>query len=134
MTELSKLKPITCTANTITCYSIATFVSAVGATLPAVDAKRRMHLLLSAPKKASLSWKLLGWLEPLLARVAANASHVVCPHIGIIGMADFHFHSSPALAQQVGGFDWSLTFGWHTNVRDRKLRSQGHRSAVEPMQ
>jgi len=48
----------------------------------------------------------VGWLEPLLDRIARNSSNVVTPVIDVIDDDTFQYHHGPALA--VGGFDWNL--------------------------
>lgn len=55
---------------------------------------------------------LLGWLEPLLERVAADPRHVVCPVIDSIDMETLQYHGSPDLPVYVGGFSWELQFYW----------------------
>ena len=47
-----------------------------------------------------------GWLEPLLDRIARNASYVVTPIIDVIDDSTFQYHYGPGVA--VGGFDWNL--------------------------
>ncbi|KAH8850309.1 Polypeptide N-acetylgalactosaminyltransferase 5 [Schistosoma japonicum] len=62
-----------------------------------------------------------GWLEPLLDRIAYNSSTVVVPVISKINDNTLKFHKTSALNVQVGGFDWSLTFRWHSQYeRERK--------------
>ena len=51
-----------------------------------------------------LKWK--GWLEPLLDRIARNATNVVTPIIDVIDDTTFQYHYGPGVA--VGGFDWNL--------------------------
>lgn len=55
----------------------------------------------------------IGWLEPLLDRIARNSTTVVCPVIDIIDDNTFHYSFQSSESLQVGGFDWSLTFDWH---------------------
>ncbi|KAK7865034.1 hypothetical protein R5R35_000050 [Gryllus longicercus] len=52
----------------------------------------------------------VGWLEPLLDRVAQNPYLVASPVIDVIDMDSFQYRSSSA--QLKGGFDWSLHFKW----------------------
>uniref|UniRef100_A0A8C4QAW9 Polypeptide N-acetylgalactosaminyltransferase n=1 Tax=Eptatretus burgeri TaxID=7764 RepID=A0A8C4QAW9_EPTBU len=55
-----------------------------------------------------------GWLEPLLARIAANFTNVVSPDITTIDLNTFEVNKpSPSASHHNRGiFDWSLTFGW----------------------
>lgn len=48
----------------------------------------------------------IGWLEPLLDRIARNATNVVTPVIDVIDDNTFQYHHGPGVA--VGGFDWNL--------------------------
>lgn len=50
----------------------------------------------------------LGWLEPLLDRIAREASTVVCPVIDVIDDSSLEFHYRDAGGVNVGGFDWNL--------------------------
>ena len=50
-----------------------------------------------------------GWLEPLLAEVAADRSTVTCPVIDGISANNFKYS---ALGTSIGGFDWDFTFKW----------------------
>ncbi|XP_050522612.1 putative polypeptide N-acetylgalactosaminyltransferase 9 [Daktulosphaira vitifoliae] len=49
-----------------------------------------------------------GWLEPLLDRIAREASTVVCPVIDVIDDTTLEFHYRDAGGVNVGGFDWNL--------------------------
>lgn len=49
-----------------------------------------------------------GWLEPLLDRIAREASTVVCPVIDVIDDSSLEFHYRDAGGVNVGGFDWNL--------------------------
>ncbi|CAH8464989.1 unnamed protein product [Schistosoma turkestanicum] len=61
-----------------------------------------------------------GWLEPLLDRIAYNATIVVVPVISIIDEKTFIHIKENISDLQIGGFDWSLTFDWHElSDRDR---------------
>lgn len=62
---------------------------------------------------ALLWWSFLGWLEPLLDRIAENKSIVVCPVIDVIEDSSFKFQYGSAKSTSVGGFDWNLQFNWH---------------------
>jgi hypothetical protein len=48
----------------------------------------------------------LGWLEPLLDRIARNSSNVVCPVIRTIDDNSFAYKERQWFS--VGGFDWDL--------------------------
>lgn len=52
----------------------------------------------------------VGWLEPLLARIAQDTSRVVCPVIDIIHDQTFAFAKS--FEFHWGGFNWNLHFRW----------------------
>ncbi|VDK19184.1 unnamed protein product, partial [Anisakis simplex] len=66
-----------------------------------------------------------GWIEPLLDRIKRNTSTVVCPVIDVIDDQTFEYHYSKAYFTNVGGFDWSLQFNWHSiPERDRKNRQR----------
>ncbi|XP_032820332.1 polypeptide N-acetylgalactosaminyltransferase 15 [Petromyzon marinus] len=55
----------------------------------------------------------VGWLEPLLERIAEEESAVVCPVIDVIEWNTFEYMGN-AGEPQIGGFDWRLVFTWHT--------------------
>lgn len=72
-----------------------------------------------------------GWLEPLLARIAANKTNVVCPVIDVIDDTSFEYHYvDDASAISVGGFDWNLQFNWHA-IPDRE--KQRRKSPTDPV-
>lgn len=52
----------------------------------------------------------VGWLEPLLARIAEDKSRVVCPVIDIIHDQTFAYAKS--FEFHWGGFNWNLHFRW----------------------
>uniref|UniRef100_A0A3B3YY71 Polypeptide N-acetylgalactosaminyltransferase n=1 Tax=Poecilia mexicana TaxID=48701 RepID=A0A3B3YY71_9TELE len=52
-----------------------------------------------------------GWIEPLLERIAQNASTIVCPVIDTIDWNNFEFYMQTD-EPMIGGFDWRLTFQW----------------------
>ena len=51
---------------------------------------------------------LLGWLEPLLDRIARDPTTVVCPVIDVIDDDTLEFHYRDSTGVNVGGFDWNL--------------------------
>lgn len=56
----------------------------------------------------------IGWLEPLLDRIAVDKTNVVCPVIDVIDDTTFEFHATKDPKNvQVGGFYWKLIFTWH---------------------
>ncbi|XP_054767307.2 polypeptide N-acetylgalactosaminyltransferase 1-like [Lytechinus pictus] len=58
----------------------------------------------------------VGWLEPLLARIAEDRSNVVAPVIDVINAQNLAYEAdnrTPA----IGVFDWSLTFRWQSIQR-----------------
>ena len=63
-----------------------------------------------------------GWVEPLLARIAADRSNVVCPAIEVLNADSFAYQAS-ANADQRGGFNWDLFFKWKgIPPEEQKLR------------
>ncbi|CAG2181760.1 unnamed protein product, partial [Oppiella nova] len=50
----------------------------------------------------------IGWLEPLLTRIAEDRTRVVCPIIDVI--SDENFKYIPASDMTWGGFNWKLNF------------------------
>ncbi|XP_016967941.1 putative polypeptide N-acetylgalactosaminyltransferase 9 isoform X2 [Drosophila biarmipes] len=71
-----------------------------------------------------------GWLEPLLDRIARNATTVVCPVIDVISDETLEYHYRDSGGVNVGGFDWNLQFSWHpVPERERKR----HNSTAEPV-
>eukprot|EP00055_Hartaetosiga_balthica_P008073 m.28941 g.28941 ORF g.28941 m.28941 type:complete len:631 (+) comp6105_c0_seq1:24-1916(+) len=53
----------------------------------------------------------VGWLEPLLARIAFDRTIVVTPVIDNIDKNTFHYSGGPNVITR-GVFTWSLTFSW----------------------
>ncbi|KAK7066078.1 hypothetical protein SK128_019191 [Halocaridina rubra] len=51
----------------------------------------------------------IGWMEPLLARIKENRTHVVTPIIDVISPDTFQYTASPLVR---GGFNWGLHFKW----------------------
>lgn len=72
----------------------------------------------------------VGWLEPLLDRIAKNSTTVVCPVIDVIDdtTLEYHYHDSGGV--NVGGFDWNLQFNWHAVPDKEKKR---HKNSAEPV-
>lgn len=63
-----------------------------------------------------------GWVEPLLARIAASRSNVVCPAIEVLNADTFAYQGS-SNAEQRGGFGWDLFFKWKgIPPEEQKLR------------
>lgn len=54
----------------------------------------------------------LGWLEPLLSRIAEDKTRVMCPIIDIIHEDTFQYVKSFEL--HWGAFNWNLHFRWYT--------------------
>ncbi|XP_055213879.1 POC1 centriolar protein homolog B isoform X4 [Gorilla gorilla gorilla] len=64
-----------------------------------------------------------GWLEPLLERIGRDETAVVCPVIDTIDWNTFEFYMQTG-EPMIGGFDWRLTFQWHSvpkQERDRRI-------------
>ncbi|XP_036310778.1 POC1 centriolar protein homolog B isoform X1 [Pipistrellus kuhlii] len=70
-----------------------------------------------------------GWLEPLLERIGEDETAIVCPVIDTIDWNTFEFYMQTG-EPMIGGFDWRLTFQWHSvpkHERDRR------KSRIEPI-
>ncbi|XP_012513017.1 PREDICTED: polypeptide N-acetylgalactosaminyltransferase 4 [Propithecus coquereli] len=70
-----------------------------------------------------------GWLEPLLERIGTDETIVVCPVIDTIDWNTFEFYMQTG-EPMIGGFDWRLTFQWHSvpkHERDRR------KSRIDPI-
>ncbi|KAK7488756.1 hypothetical protein BaRGS_00020053 [Batillaria attramentaria] len=63
----------------------------------------------------------VGWLEPMLDRIAENSSTVVVPVIDAINDKTFEFNFQPARGTNVGTFTWNLSFSWMP-IPDRERR------------
>ncbi|XP_069111699.1 polypeptide N-acetylgalactosaminyltransferase 5-like [Argopecten irradians] len=70
-----------------------------------------------------------GWIEPLLDRIKGNPTTSITPVIDSIDDDTFEFRYSDAHFTQVGGFDWSLTFTWHT-IPDSERERRNHKDYV----
>ncbi|XP_065161931.1 putative polypeptide N-acetylgalactosaminyltransferase 9 isoform X1 [Atheta coriaria] len=72
----------------------------------------------------------VGWLEPLLDRIARNSTTVVCPVIDVIDDTTLEYHYRDSGGVNVGGFDWNLQFNWHAVPAHEKAR---HKNSAEPV-
>ncbi|XP_022663820.1 putative polypeptide N-acetylgalactosaminyltransferase 9 isoform X2 [Varroa jacobsoni] len=63
-----------------------------------------------------------GWLEPLLDRIARDPTTVVCPVIDVINDETLEYNVKESAEVNVGGFDWSLQFSWHS-IPDRIVKA-----------
>jgi len=70
-----------------------------------------------------------GWLEPLLAEIAANRKAVVCPVIDVISDESFEYITASDMTW--GGFNWKLNFRWYRVPQREMDRRGGDRS--EPL-
>ncbi|KAM6450453.1 polypeptide N-acetylgalactosaminyltransferase 4-like [Liasis olivaceus] len=70
-----------------------------------------------------------GWLEPLLERIAQHERAVVCPVIDTIDWNTFEFYMQSG-EPMIGGFDWRLTFQWHSVPEYERQR---RKSKVDPI-
>ncbi|XP_063600555.1 polypeptide N-acetylgalactosaminyltransferase 1-like [Penaeus indicus] len=75
--------------------------------LGAQEAKGEVLTFLDAHCEATI-----GWLEPLLSRIAEDNKRVVCPIIDIIHEDTFQYVKSFEL--HWGAFNWNLHFRWYT--------------------
>lgn len=72
----------------------------------------------------------VGWLEPLLDRIARDSTTVVCPVIDVIDDTTLEYHYHDSTGVNVGGFDWNLQFNWHPVPEREKKR---HQNSAEPV-
>ncbi|XP_034016122.1 polypeptide N-acetylgalactosaminyltransferase 4 [Thalassophryne amazonica] len=70
-----------------------------------------------------------GWIEPLLERIAQNVSTIVCPVIDTIDWNTFEFYMQTE-EPMIGGFDWRLTFQWHSVPKAERKR---RKSRIDPI-
>lgn len=68
----------------------------------------------------------VGWLEPLLDRIAEDRSRVVCPIIDVISDASFEY--VPASDMTWGGFNWKMNFRWYRVPQREVDRRHGDRT------
>ncbi|KAL4222733.1 N-acetylgalactosaminyltransferase [Mactra antiquata] len=66
----------------------------------------------------------VGWVEPLLDRIAENKSNVVCPVIDVIEDDSFKYQYGNARSTSIGGFDWNLQFNWHAIPENERKRRE----------
>lgn len=81
-------------------------------------AKGKVLLFLDAHVEVTI-----GWLEPLLARVAHDRKIVVAPIIDVI--SDDTFEYVTASDTTWGGFNWHLNFRWY-QVPDREMQRRNN--------
>jgi hypothetical protein len=74
---------------------------------------------------------MLGWLEPLLQRIATNRTIVAVPVMDIIDDTTFQYKSFDAKSVNIGGFDWNLQFTW-IGISEREKKQQT--SVIDPIQ
>jgi len=72
----------------------------------------------------------VGWLEPLLDRIALNESNVVAPVIDVVDDKTMQYKFGSAKATNVGGFEWNLQFNWH-GIPEREMKRR--KSDVDPL-
>ncbi|XP_051871806.1 polypeptide N-acetylgalactosaminyltransferase 4 [Pristis pectinata] len=70
-----------------------------------------------------------GWLEPLLERIRENETAIVCPVIDTIDWNTFAFYMQTG-EPMIGGFDWRLTFQWHSVPEHERNR---RKSRIDPI-
>ncbi|KAG8513947.1 Polypeptide N-acetylgalactosaminyltransferase 4, partial [Galemys pyrenaicus] len=70
-----------------------------------------------------------GWLEPLLHRIGEDETAIVCPVIDTIDWNTFEFYMQTG-EPMIGGFDWRLTFQWHSVPKHEKDR---RKSRIDPI-
>ncbi|XP_021004562.1 polypeptide N-acetylgalactosaminyltransferase 13 [Parasteatoda tepidariorum] len=68
----------------------------------------------------------IGWLEPLLDRIAEDRTRVVCPIIDVI--SDTSFEYVPASDMTWGGFNWKMNFRWYRVPQREVDRRNGDRT------
>lgn len=73
----------------------------------------------------------LGWLEPLLDRIATDPTIAVAPLIPMINHATFSTQQTTAVITALGGFDIEkVSFNWATITH--RLKDE-HHSDAEPI-
>nr|WBW70139.1 venom protein [Lampona murina] len=68
----------------------------------------------------------VGWLEPLLDRIAEDRTRVVCPIIDVISDATFEYVSASDMTW--GGFNWKMNFRWYRVPQREVDRRNGDRT------
>ena len=71
---------------------------------------------------AICNFTFLGWLEPLLDRIAENKSNVVTPVIDVVDDETLRYQYGSAKTISVGGFDWNMQFNWHAIPDKERIR------------
>ncbi|XP_053373478.1 polypeptide N-acetylgalactosaminyltransferase 5-like [Mercenaria mercenaria] len=66
----------------------------------------------------------VGWIEPLLDRIAEDKRNVVCPVIDVIEDDSFKYQYGNARSTSIGGFDWNLQFNWHAIPEEERARRE----------
>ena len=61
-----------------------------------------------------------GWLEPLLARISEDQTHVVTPDIEVIDHKTFHY--AQRHEPSIGIFNWEMRFKWRKMNAEEKSR------------
>ncbi|XP_060071951.1 polypeptide N-acetylgalactosaminyltransferase 16-like isoform X1 [Ylistrum balloti] len=69
----------------------------------------------------------IGWLEPLLFRIAESPKAVVCPVLDVINTSTFDYVAAPHTPVVVGGFDWGLNFKWEPPPQSMVFRPEDPR-------
>lgn len=59
----------------------------------------------------------IGWLEPLLNRIAIDPTNVAVPVIDMIDDKNFGYDWLDETMTPIGGFDWRLTFKWILHMK-----------------
>jgi polypeptide N-acetylgalactosaminyltransferase len=67
----------------------------------------------------------IGWVEPLLDRIKANVSNVVCPVIDVISLDTLEYSLIRGPPTVRGGFNWNLQFKWK-KIPDYEQKRRGY--------
>ena len=75
----------------------------------------------------------LGWLEPLLERIAVNNTVVPYPVIDGLDSENLKYMRYPGVDYQMGIFNWNLIFNWQVQPFEEinRRHSPGHRGDAE---